>query len=107
MVLPEAGRVRLLNMGDPVFRYVEYPSAKGFKEQMEEVPSVQSEYTFRKVGSRRLAVRFSGKEYPQVNDYFLRLVTVDVAMAFLKGELVLDHFYYGAPWQISQRFHRN
>ena len=102
MVLPEAGRVRLLNMGDPVIRYVEYPSAKGFKEQMEEVPSVQSEYTFRKVGSRRLAVRFSGKEYPQVNDYFLRLdYTGDVAMAFLKGELVLDHFYYGAPWQIS------
>lgn len=102
MVLPEAGRVRLLNMGDPVFRYVEYPSAKGFKEQMEGVPSVQSEYTFRKVGSRRLAVRFSGKEYPQVNDYFLRLdYTGDVAMAFLKGELVLDHFYYGAPWQIS------
>lgn len=102
MVLPEAGRVRLLNMGDPVFRYVEYPSAKGFKEQMKEVPSVQSEYTFRKVGSRRLAVRFSGKEYPQVNDYFLRLdYTGDVAMAFLKGELVLDHFYYGAPWQIS------
>lgn len=102
MVLPEAGRVRLLNMGDPVFRYVEYPSAKGFKEQMKEVPSVQPEYTFRKVGSRRLAVRFSGKEYPQVNDYFLQLdYTGDVAMAFLKGELVLDHFYYGAPWQIS------
>lgn len=102
MVLPEAGRVRLLNLGDPVFRYVEYPSAKGFKEQMKEVPSVQPEYTFRKVGSRRLAVRFSGKEYPQVNDYFLRLdYTGDVAMAFLKGELVLDHFYYGAPWQIS------
>lgn len=102
MVLPEAGRVRLLNMGDPVFRYVEYPSAKGFKEQMKEVSSVQTEYTFRKVGSRRLAVRFSGKEYPQVNDYFLRLdYTGDVAMAFLKGELVLDHFYYGAPWQIS------
>lgn len=102
MVLPEAGRVRLLNMGDPVFRYVEYPSAKGFKEQMKEVSSVQTEYTFRKVGSRRLAVRFSGKEYPQVNDYFLQLdYTGDVAMAFLKGELVLDHFYYGAPWQIS------
>lgn len=102
MVLPEAGRVRLLNMGDPMFRYVEYSSAKGFKEQMKEVPSVQPEYTFRKVGSRRLAVRFSGKEYPQVNDYFLRLdYTGDVAMAFLKGELVLDHFYYGAPWQIS------
>lgn len=102
MVLPEAGRVRLLNMGDLVFRYVEYPSAKGFKEQMKEVSSVQTEYTFRKVGSRRLAVRFSGKEYPQVNDYFLRLdYTGDVAMAFLKGELVLDHFYYGAPWQIS------
>ena len=33
MVLPEAGRVRLLNMGDPVFRYVEYPSAKGFRNR--------------------------------------------------------------------------
>lgn len=102
MVLPGEKGVRLLNMGNPVFRYVMYPSAKGFKEQTAEVPSVQPEYTSRKVGSRRLAVRLSGKDYPQVNDYFLRLNYVgDVAMAFLKGELVLDHFYYGAPWQIS------
>lgn len=102
MVLPGEKEVRLLNMGNPVFRYVMYPSAKGFKEQTAEVPAVQPEYTSRKVGSRRLAVRFSGKNYPQVNDYFLRLDYVgDVAMAFLKGELVLDHFYYGAPWQIS------
>lgn len=102
MVLPGEKGVRLLNLGDPVFRYVMYPSAKGFKEQTAEVPAVQPEYTSRKVGSRRLAVRFSGKDYPQVNDYFLRLNYVgDVAMAFLKGELVLDHFYYGAPWQIS------
>ena len=102
MVLPGEKGVRLLNMGNPVFRYVMYPSAKGFKEQTAEEPAVQPEYTSRKVGSRRLAVRFSGKDYPQVNDYFLRLDYVgDVAMAFLKGELVLDHFYYGAPWQIS------
>lgn len=102
MVLPGEKGVRLLNMGNPVFRYVMYPSARGFKEQTAEVPAVQPEYTSRKVGSRRLAVRFSGKDYPQVNDYFLRLDYVgDVAMAFLKGELVLDHFYYGAPWQIS------
>lgn len=102
MVLPGEKEVRLLNMGNPVFRYVMYPSAKGFKEQTAEVSAVQPEYTSRKVGSRRLAVRFSGKNYPQVNDYFLRLDYVgDVAMAFLKGELVLDHFYYGAPWQIS------
>ena len=102
MVLPGEKEVRLLNMGNPVFRYVMYPSAKGFKEQTAEVPAVQPEYTSRKVGSRRLAVRFSGKDYPQVNDYFLQLNYVgDVAMAFLKGELVLDHFYYGAPWQIS------
>lgn len=102
MVLPGEKGVRLLNMGNPVFRYVMYPSAKGFKEQTAEVPAVQPEYTSRKVGNRRLAVRFSGKDYPQVNDYFLRLDYVgDVAMAFLKGELVLDHFYYGAPWQIS------
>lgn len=102
MVLPGEKGVRLLNMGNPVFRYVMYPSAKGFKEQTAEVPAVQPEYTSRKVGSRRLAVRFSGKDYPQVNDYFLQLNYVgDVAMAFLKGKLVLDHFYYGAPWQIS------
>lgn len=102
MVLPGEKGVRLLNMGNPVFRYVMYPSARGFKEQIAEVPAVQPEYTSRKVGSRRLAVRFSGKDYPQVNDYFLQLNYVgDVAMAFLKGKLVLDHFYYGAPWQIS------
>lgn len=102
MVLPGEKGVRLLNMGNPVFRYVMYPSARGFKEQTAEVPAVQPEYTSRKVGSRRLAVRFSVKDYPQVNDYFLQLNYVgDVAMAFLKGKLVLDHFYYGAPWQIS------
>ncbi len=102
MVLPGEKGVRLLNMGNPVFRYVMYPSARGFKEQTAEVPAVQPEYTSRKVGSRRLAVRFSGKDYPQVNDYFLQLNYVgDVTMAFLKGKLVLDHFYYGAPWQIS------
>lgn len=102
MVLPGEKGVRLLNMGNPVFRYVMYPSARGFKEQTAEVPAVQPEYTSRKVGSRRLAVRFSGKDYPQVNDYFLQLNYVgDVAMAFLKGKLVLDHFYYGAPGRLA------
>ena len=37
-----------------------------------------------------------------MQEYFLRLnYTGDVAMAFMNGTLVLDHFYHGAPWTIG------
>ena len=55
------------------------------------------------MGARRLTVRFEDNgEFPQVQEYFLRLnYTGDVAMAFINGKMVLDHFYHGAPWTIG------
>jgi hypothetical protein len=38
----------------------------------------------------------------QVQEYFLQINYVgDVAMAFINNSMVLDHFYYGAPWTIA------
>ena len=37
-----------------------------------------------------------------VYEYFLRIHYVgDVAMAFMKGQLVQDEFYHGEPWTIG------
>ena len=39
---------------------------------------------------------------PTVQEYFLRINNVgDVAMAFMKGQLVQDEFYHGEPWTIG------
>ena len=51
---------------------------------------------WKKVGTRRMTVKIDQPDVPQVNDYFLRVNYVaDVAMAFIGGYLVLDHYYYG------------
>src|SRR5262249_44045780 len=37
-----------------------------------------------------------------INDVFLEIdYTGDVGMAFIKGQLVDDHFYFGQPWRIG------
>lgn len=51
-----------------------------------------------------MTVKIDQPDVPQVNDYFLRVNYVaDVAMAFIGGYLVLDHYYYGIPWTIGLR----
>lgn len=102
-VLPGRKEVKLLNFGDNRFEYVLYPSKQGFKTQAVEVEAVKPDFSYKKVGARRLTVHFEDKgQTPQVQEYFLRLnYTGDVAMAFLNGTLVLDHFYHGAPWTIG------
>ena len=102
-VLPDKERVQLLSLGNPTFDYILYPSKQGFKTQTIEVGTVKPEFSFKKVGARRLTVRFEDNgEFPQVQEYFLRLnYTGDVAMAFINGKMVLDHFYHGAPWTIG------
>jgi hypothetical protein len=38
----------------------------------------------------------------QVQEYFLQVNYMgDVAMAFMKGQLVQDEFYHGEPWTIG------
>ena len=42
------------------------------------------------------------KSKPQVDDLFLEMdFTSDVAMAFLSGELVLDHFWSAEKWKLA------
>lgn len=101
--LPDEDKVFLLNFGNNKFEYVLYPSTQGFKTQTISVPVVKPDFSVKKVNARRFSVHFSDVEKPShVKEYFLRLnYTADVAMAFLKGTLVLDQFYHGAPWIIG------
>lgn len=107
-VLPEKGKCTLLSLGENRIGYVMYPSAAGWKQQWTEVDPVIPSVEWKKVGARRMTVRAGQPEFPQVNEYFLRVNYVgDVGMAFIGGEMVLDHFYYGAPWVIGmKRFRR-
>ncbi len=102
-VLPGKGEVQLLSMGNNKFDYILYPSKQGFNTQTTSVTAVTPELSYNKVGARRMTVHFDDKATaPQVQEYFLRInYTGDVAMAFLNGTMVLDHFYHGAPWTIG------
>lgn len=102
-VLPSEDGVQLLSLGKNSFEYILYPSKNGFKSQIKEVAAIVPDFSFKKVGSRRMTVHFPDEQsVPQVHEYFLRIdYTGDVAMAFLNGELQLDHFYHGVPWTIG------
>ena len=102
-VLPGKGEVQLLSLGNHKFDYVLYPSKQGFQTQTTSVAAVTPDFSFKKVGARRLTVHFKDDvNAPQVQEYFLRLNYVaDVAMGFINGTLVLDQFYHGAPWTIG------
>lgn len=103
-VLPEKGNVRLLSLNDPVFEYVLYPSAEGFKSQSVSVDPVTPEFKIDKRVPSRMEVAFkdSAASYPQVNEFFLEIpYTGDVAMAFLDNTMILDHFWQGEPWRIG------
>lgn len=102
-VLPGRDGIQLQSLGNNTFDYILYPSKQGFKTQTIEVGAVKPDFSFKKVGARRLTVHFEDNgQFPQVQEYFLRLnYTGDVAMAFINGKMVLDHFYHGAPWTIG------
>ena len=101
-VLPEEGRCTLLSLGENKMDYILYPSKQGWKQQTIEVEPVAPVMDWKKVGSRRMSVHVEQPALPQVHEYFLRVhYTGDVAMAFINGYMVLDHFYYGAPWTIG------
>lgn len=63
--------------------------------------------TVRRVGTRRLTVSVGANAW-QASDVWLRVPYVgDRVEAFIGGELVADHFYYGQPWDLSLREFRN
>ncbi|MBB3062727.1 hypothetical protein FHS09_003576 [Microbulbifer rhizosphaerae] len=68
-----------------------------------EFDKLQPAVTVRRVGSRRLVVSASDDKL-RADDLWLRLPYVgDRVAAFLGGELVADHFYFGQPWDIGLR----
>lgn len=103
-VLPYKDRTELLSMGNNRFEYVIYPSRSGFEPRIAEVEAVNPKFSYKKAGTRRMAVHFDRTEnsFENVHEYFLEIdYTADVAMAFLEGTQVLDHFYFGSPWRIA------
>lgn len=107
-VLPEKDKCTLLSLGENRIDYILYPSRAGWKQQTIEVDPVSVVADWKKVGARRMTVHIDQPSLPQVNEYFLRVQYVgDVGMAFINGSIVLDHFYYGAPWTIGLKCFQN
>ena len=103
-VLPTATGADLLSLGKNSVDYIVYPSKQGFKPQTATVEAVTPQFEVRKAGPRRMSVHLSTVNCPlsPVQEYFLRIHYVgDVAMAFMKGQLVHDEFYHGEPWTIG------
>lgn len=117
-VLPREDGADLLCLGRNTVSYVVYPSKQGFKEQTASVEPVAPQFEVKKAGPRRMSVSFMAAancqqstvncQLPQVQEYFLRINYVgDVAMAFMKGQLVQDEFYHGEPWTIGLKRYYN
>lgn len=101
-VLPEKEKCTLLSLGENHIDYILYPSRAGWKQQTVAVEPAPVTADWKKVGARRMTVHIDQPSLPQVNEYFLRINYVgDVAMAFINGSMILDHFYYGTPWTIG------
>ncbi len=110
-VLPREDGADLLCLGRNTVDYVVYPSKQGFKPQTATVEAVAPQIEVKKAGPRRMSVKFKPQTSnlkPQVQEYFLRINYVgDVAMAFMKGQLVQDEFYHGEPWTIGLKRYYN
>jgi len=113
-VLPREDGAELLSIGKNTVGYVVYPSKQGFREQTVSVEAVIPQIEVRKAGPRRMSVSMNNVvadmlSATQVQEFFLRIHYVgDVAMAFMKGQLVQDNFYYGEPWTIGlKRYYKD
>lgn len=102
-VVSENGQTTLLNLDNPEFKYVLYPSKAGMKEQVIRVTPVNPSFQVKKFSDRLLTIHFKDSvALPQVKEYFLKTdYTADVAMAFLGNELIDDDFWHGEPWMIA------
>ena len=109
-VLPREDGADLLCLGRNTVNYVVYPSKHGFKEQTVSVEPVIPQFEVKKAGPRRMSVSVNTEVGGEaaVQEYFLRVNYVgDVAMAFMKGQLVQDEFYHGEPWTIGLKRYYN
>lgn len=113
-VLPREDGADLLCLGRNTVDYIVYPSKQGFKSQTATVKTVAPQFEVKQAGPRRFSLTAHlnvGGDLPsptQVQEYFLRIHYVgDVAMAFMKGQLVQDEFYHGEPWTIGLKRYYN
>ncbi len=112
-VLPREDGADLLSLGSHAVSYVVYPSKMGFRQQTVSAEPVSPRFEMKRAGGRRLSVDVRSvvaelATTPQVREYFLRIHYVaDVAMAFMKGQLVQDVFYDGEPWTIGLKRYYN
>jgi hypothetical protein len=77
-----------------------HPSMSAYRMTLPEIePFVHAKLADRKT----LTLKTEKTALPEgINDVFLEIdYTADVGMAFIKGELVDDHFYFGQPWRIG------
>lgn len=103
-VIAEGNKVKMLSLDNPNFEYIVYPSKQGFKKQTITVDSVSPKFTIDKSIPWHMEVCFTEdtKAQNQVNEYFLSVpYTGSVAMAFMDGAMILDHFWQGQPWKIA------
>ncbi len=57
--------------------------------------------TMRKIATRKYALRFDG-DLRSLNEAIMRVnYTGDTGMAFIDGQMVDDHFYFGRTWEIG------
>ena len=113
-VLPREDGADLLCLGRNTVDYIVYPSKQGFKSQTATVKTVAPQFEVKQAGPRRFSLTAHlnvGGDLPsptQVQEYFLRIHYVgDVAMAFMKGQLVQDEFYHSEPWTIGLKRYYN
>ena len=65
------------------------------------IPQQDIKLEVKKISHRKLQVQLRGNT-SKVNDAILSIPYVgDRGLAFIDGELIADHFYYGRPWEIA------
>jgi hypothetical protein len=74
---------------------------KSFSSYQINFPENKAQMIINKVGDQHVVVK-SGVDLSGLNDAFLRVNYVgDIAQAFIGGEMMTDHLYYGDPWVIG------
>lgn len=100
----ERGRLRVSQVASEEMRVAVYTPSKGFAWETRRVAPRAVNVTVRKAGPDRVSVRLPRTALEGVQELFLRVdYTGDTASAYLDGQLVADHFWNGATWEIALR----
>jgi hypothetical protein len=122
-VLQDGGQFVLHSMGKEICELLVYPKFNGettitfTSDRLTKLPDADIFYALRvswtkveapvqtyQIGERKLVVALPGEIPQSLNDWYLTLdYTGDTAMGFLDGELRVDEFFKGKPWQIGLR----